>query len=175
MRKLAEMHTSILFSFPSSPFILLLLNIFKHSQQLQIKKLFVLAVYWIWRILEIILNKREKLVPEIYVGKMNVNRCVRFFVTPCTVAHQALLFMEFSRQECWSGLSFPSPGDLPDLGIEPESLALQADSLLFEPPAQCGKRIRLKQHLKEARWWLFVEKRRNSWGKDHDLITGRAN
>ena len=42
--------------------------------------------------------------------------------------------MEFSRQECWSGLPFPSPGDLPDPGIEPESPALQADSLQSEPP-----------------------------------------
>ena len=44
--------------------------------------------------------------------------------------------MGFSRQEYWSGLPFPSPGDLPDLGIEPRSLALQADSLLTEPPGK---------------------------------------
>ena len=48
------------------------------------------------------------------------------------VAHQAPLSMEFSRQECWSGLPFPSPEDLPDPGIEPKSSALQADSLLSE-------------------------------------------
>ena len=42
--------------------------------------------------------------------------------------------MQFSRQEYWSRLSFPSPGHLPDLGIEPRSLALQADALPFEPP-----------------------------------------
>ena len=42
--------------------------------------------------------------------------------------------MEFSRQEYWSGLLFPSPGDLPDPGIEPGSPALQADSLPSEPP-----------------------------------------
>ena len=42
--------------------------------------------------------------------------------------------MGFSRQECWSGLPCPSPGDLPDAGIEPGTLALQADSLLSEPP-----------------------------------------
>ena len=41
---------------------------------------------------------------------------------------------DFSRQEYWSGLPFPSPGNLPDPGIEPASLTLQADSLLFEPP-----------------------------------------
>ena len=44
--------------------------------------------------------------------------------------------MDFSRQEYWSGLPFPSPGDLPDQGIEPGSPALQADSLLFEPPGK---------------------------------------
>ena len=57
-------------------------------------------------------------------------------MTPWTVAHQAPLSMEFSRQEYWSGLPFPSPGDLPDLGIEPGSPALQANSLLSEPPGK---------------------------------------
>ena len=55
------------------------------------------------------------------------------FATPWTVAHQALLSMGFSRQEYWSGLLFPSPGDHPDPGIKPGSPALQADSLLPEP------------------------------------------
>ena len=49
-------------------------------------------------------------------------------VTPRIVAHKAPLSMEFSRQEYWSGLPFPSPGDLPDPGIEPGSPVLQADS-----------------------------------------------
>ena len=44
---------------------------------------------------------------------------VRLFVTPWTIAHQAPLSMEFSRQEYWSGLPFSSPGDLPEPGIEP--------------------------------------------------------
>ena len=44
--------------------------------------------------------------------------------------------MEFSRQEYWNGLPFLSPGDLPDPGIKPGSLVLQADSLLFEPPGK---------------------------------------
>ena len=48
---------------------------------------------------------------------------------PWTVACQAPLSMGFSRQEYWSGLPFPSPGDLPDPGIEPRSPALQADDL----------------------------------------------
>ena len=55
-------------------------------------------------------------------------------VTPWAVAHQAPLSMEFSRQEYWSGLTFPSPGDLPDPGIKPGSPALQAGSLPSEPP-----------------------------------------
>ena len=61
---------------------------------------------------------------------------VWFFVTPWTVARQAPLSMGFSRQEYWSGLTFPSPGDLPNPGIEPESPALQADALSSEPPGK---------------------------------------
>ena len=57
---------------------------------------------------------------------------VWLFATLWTVAHQAPLSMEFSRQEYWGGLPFPSPGDLTDPGIEPRSPALQADSLLTE-------------------------------------------
>ena len=51
---------------------------------------------------------------------------VQFIVTPWTVASQAPLSMEFSRQEYWSGLPFPSPGSLPYPGIKPTSLALPA-------------------------------------------------
>ena len=47
--------------------------------------------------------------------------CVRLFVTPWTVAYQVPLSMEFSRQEYWSGLPFPPPGDLPEPGVEPGS------------------------------------------------------
>ena len=61
---------------------------------------------------------------------------VRLFVTPWTVAHQAPPSMGFSGQEYWSGLPFPSPGDLPDPGIEPRSPALQADALTSEPPGK---------------------------------------
>ena len=55
---------------------------------------------------------------------------------PWTVAHQAPLSMGFSRQEYWSGLPFPSPGDLPDPGIKPRSPALQEDALTSEPPGK---------------------------------------
>ena len=62
---------------------------------------------------------------------------VRLFATLWTVAYQAPPSMGFSRQEYWSGLPFPSPGDLPDPGIEPRSPTLEADALTSEPP---GKR-----------------------------------
>ena len=61
---------------------------------------------------------------------------VRLFATPWTVAHQAPLSIGFSRQEYWSGLPFPSPGDLPNPGIEPRSPALQADTLTSETPGK---------------------------------------
>ena len=59
--------------------------------------------------------------------------------TPWTVAHQAPLSMGFSRQEYWSGLPFPSPGDLLDPGTEPGSPTLQADSLPSEPAGKLTK------------------------------------
>ena len=61
---------------------------------------------------------------------------VRLSATPWTVAYQAPPSMEFSRQEYWSGLPFPSPGYLPDPGIEPGSPTLQADALSSEPPGK---------------------------------------
>ena len=61
---------------------------------------------------------------------------VRLFATPWTVAYQGPPSMGFSRQECWSGLPFPSPGDLPNPGIEPRSPAFQADALTSEPPGE---------------------------------------
>ena len=70
---------------------------------------------------------------------------VRIFATPWIVAYQAPPSMGFSRQECWSGLPFPSPGDLPDPGIEPRCPALQADALPSEPP---GKNVESQHYLK---------------------------
>ena len=68
---------------------------------------------------------------------------VQLFVSPWTVAHQAPPSMEFSRQEYWSGLPFPSPGVLPDPETEPKSPTLQADALPSEPP---GKLIEIQNH-----------------------------
>ena len=57
---------------------------------------------------------------------------------PWTVAYQASPSMEFYRQEYWSGVPFPSPGHLPDPGMEPRSPALQADALPSETPGKCS-------------------------------------
>ena len=59
---------------------------------------------------------------------------VQFFAAPWTAAYQAPPSMGFSRQEYWSGLPFPSLGDLPDSGIKPRSSALEAVALPSEPP-----------------------------------------
>ena len=61
-------------------------------------------------------------------------RCVWLSATARTVPRQAPLSMGFSRQEHWSGLPYPSPGDLPNPGIKPTSRTLQEDSLPSEPP-----------------------------------------
>ena len=67
---------------------------------------------------------------------------VRVFATPWTVAYQAPPSVGFSRQEYWSGLPFPSPGDLPEPSIESGSPSLQADTLPSEPP---GKSILMRE------------------------------
>ena len=61
---------------------------------------------------------------------------VQLFATLWIVTHQAPLSVGFSRQEYWSGLPFPSPGDLSNPGIEPRSPTLQADALTSEPPGK---------------------------------------
>ena len=75
----------------------------------------------------------EKFVELCYESE--VAQSFRLFATPWTVAYQGTPSMGFSRQECWSGLPFPSPEELPNPGIEPGSPALQADALPSEP--QC--------------------------------------
>ena len=61
---------------------------------------------------------------------------VRLFATPWPVAYQASLSMGFFRQEYWSRLPFPSPGNLPEPGIKPGSATLEADTLTSEPPGK---------------------------------------
>ena len=68
----------------------------------------------------------------------------QLFVTPWTVVYQAPPSMGFSRQDYWSGLPFPSPGDLPDPEIEPGSSALQADALTSEPPGKPHRTLNSK-------------------------------
>ena len=73
--------------------------------------------------------------------------------TRWTVAHQAPLSMTFNRQEYWSGLPFLFPGDLPDPGIEPQSPALQTDSLPAEPrgkPTYCYSSVLFKMLIRLA-------------------------
>ena len=79
--------------------------------------------------------KRICLGLQTFGGGSLVAKLCPTLATPWTVAGQASLSMGFSRQEYWSGLPFPSPGDLPNPGIEPRS-ALQADS---SPPELRGK------------------------------------
>ena len=68
--------------------------------------------------------------------KTEIRAVVSDSATPQTVASQAPLSMEFSRQEYWSGLPFPFSGDLPNPWIKLKSPTLQADSLLSEPPGK---------------------------------------
>ena len=84
---------------------------------------------------------------------------VQFFATLWTVAHQAPLSREFPRQEYWSGLPFPSPGDLPDPGVEPVSLmspALADESFTTEP---LGKPCRPKNEVLIRAYfsWILLE------------------
>ena len=80
-----------------------------------------------------------------------VARCVQLFVTPWSVALQAPLSVGFSRQEYWSGLPFPSPGDLPNPGIDPvspEASALQVNSLPLSHTS-------IKHKIKYYRFYYF--------------------
>ena len=81
------------------------------------------------------MTSEEIILAYLWFGGLATKSCPTL-VTPWTVACQAPLSMGFSRQEYWSVLPFPSPGDLPDSGIKPRSPALQADSLLSK---QAGK------------------------------------
>ncbi len=88
---------------------------------------------------------------------------VWLLVTPWTAAHQAPPSMGFSRQEYWSGVPLPSPGDLPNPGIKPRSPALQVDSLPAEPQGKpkntgVGSLSLLK--------WIFSTQELN-WGLLH--------
>ena len=84
-------------------------------------------------------EKETNICPGQINGLVNFLSRVRLFATPWTVAYQAPPYIGLSSQEYWSGLPFPSPGDLPDSGIEPRSPALQADALTSEPSEKPNK------------------------------------
>ena len=85
-------------------------------------------------------HSTRSLVPVVFLCTLDLESEVKLlshvqlFATPQTVVYQAPLSMGFSRQQYWSGLPSPSPGDLLDPGIEPRSPTLQTDALPSEPP-----------------------------------------
>ena len=86
-------------------------------------------------------------------GKVKSLSCVRLFVTPWT--RQGPPSMGFSRQEYWSGVPFPSPGDLPDPGIEPRTHALRADALTSEPPGKTALNTKILSIRPTEKFLLF--------------------
>ena len=90
--------------------------------------------------------KKQQLEPNMEQQERKIKplSCVQLFVTPWTVAYQAPPSMGFSRQGYWSGLPFPTPGDLPDPGSEPRSPTWQVDALPSEPPGKPGTTDRLQ-------------------------------
>ena len=124
----------------------------------------------IWIKVASMLNNRSKTQENTYhiihsCVCQSLNRA-QVFATPWTVAHQAPLSMGFSRQEYWSELPFPSPGDLLDSGIGPGSPALQADSL---PSEVQGKPNPLTQSSKTDN---LLCQRSEQW-KEHSVTLGR--
>ena len=109
------------------------------GESLGYRKCFKASFGFLFKEVSIVLNSKSKftqlatecLSTKTWLFSENESHSVvsDSFASPWTVACQTPLFMEFSRQKYWSGLPCPSPGDLPNLGIEPGSPALQADSL----------------------------------------------
>ena len=94
-------------------------------------KLFFIEVWFLYNVVLVSAIQQNESAIHVHEKWKSLSQ-VWLFVTPWTVAQQAPLSMECSRQEYRNRLSFLSPGDLPDPGIEPGSSALQADSLLPE-------------------------------------------
>ena len=110
--------------------------------------------------------------------------CIWLFMTLWTVARQAPLSTEFSRQGYCSELPFPSAGDLPNRGIEPESSALQADSLPSETPGYwcmvgpystqcdwCSYNKRREVHSRKSTMWLWRIQEKNLPAKHWHLLS----
>ena len=88
--------------------------------------------------------------------------CLTLYNPMDYIAHQVSLFKGFSRQEYWSGLPFPSPGDLPDPGIESRSSGLQADCLLSELPGKLRHTIYLRS-VREVKLVSFKLQSQEDW------------
>ena len=84
----------------------------------------------------ILLRSLIKFISTFVKVKVKSLSGIRLFATLWTIAHQAPPSVGFSRQEYWSGLPFPSPGNLPNPGIEPRSAAMQAGTLTSDPPGK---------------------------------------
>ena len=98
------------------------------------------SVLWLWGNWDSNAGIRPQESVQITTIMLSCSSHVQLFVTPRTVARQAPLSMGFSRQEYWSGLPCPPPGDLPHPGIEPKSAlspTLQADSLPLSCQGSC--------------------------------------
>ena len=91
--------------------------------------------YFEWEV-EYTTNGKEILIFVLINSCAGMLSLIWLFATPWTVAHQAPLFMEFSRQEYWSRMPFPTPADLPNPGIEPESLVLADRFFITESPGK---------------------------------------
>ena len=98
-------------------------------------------------------ESEEAFEPMNVKGKVKPLSCVWLCATPQTVAYLPPPSMGFSRQECWSGVPFPSPGDIPDPGIEPGSPALRAEALPFESPGKPTFNFVEKPYMKPNNQW----------------------
>ena len=90
-------------------------------------------------------SKYKQVFYKVFKVKVKSFSRIRLFATPWSVAHQAPPSMEFSKQEYWSGLPFPSPEDLPDPGIEPMSLTLLGGFCTAEPPGNFIIKVKEKK------------------------------
>ena len=100
------------------------------------------AIFWVYLYVDIYIHIHTSL--SLYCQLLSH---VQIFAIPWTAALKAPLSMEFSRQQYWSGKSFPSPGDLPDPEIEPKPPTFQADSLQYESlgkPYLCITHLNIK-------------------------------
>ena len=107
---------------------------------------------------------RQKITHCKAVGGSLVAQLCLTLATLWTVARPAPLSMGFPRQECWSGLPYPPPGDLPDPGVEPGSPALQAVSLPTDLPGKPVKRLHSNKNYKKKKlkWWASTDKEDDS-------------